>query len=150
FNYLQAANWGGILIFDSGASLWRVALHAAYVVAEAGVLMYLAVRLRREALEAARVASAAEAIGQGELCVPVAQEGGSALLATVETMRKARAATIRDVRHSSGAVSATVDRLKGVSTEVERLMQRQHDETSRLATSIADMEREVSAHAEHA
>ena len=150
FNYLQAANWGGILIFDSGASLWRVALHAAYVVAEAGVLMYLAVRLRREALEAARVASAAEAIGQGELCVPVAQEGGSALLATVETMRKALAATIRDVRHSSGAVSATVDRLKGVSTEVERLMQRQHDETSRLATSIADMEREVSAHAEHA
>src|SRR5690606_6123096 len=70
FNYLQAANLG-IHIFDSGPSLGRVLVHAAYVVVEAGMLMYMAVRLQADSMEAAHVAAASRAIGSGDLATRI-------------------------------------------------------------------------------
>lgn len=149
FNMLQAANWG-VYVFDNGPSLPRVLLHAAYVVAEAGALMYLATRLRREALESVRVADAARDIGAGDLSRAVPVESGSVLLQSVESMREKLADTMREVAHDAELVAHTVSELKTVSDEVERLMNRQRDETAGLASAIGDMEQSMAARADEA
>ena len=55
FSYLQAANTG-IIVFNSGNGIGLVLLHAVFVVFEAGVLVYMAIKLRSEAVEIAEVA----------------------------------------------------------------------------------------------
>ena len=49
FNYLQGAD-AGVFVFSQGASWSMVLVHAAYVVFESGVLIYLSLRALKEAL----------------------------------------------------------------------------------------------------
>jgi len=66
FNYMQAADLG-VYVLASGPNLGIIILHAVYVVVESAVLVYMAVKLRSEAIESAQVAGLAERIGQGDL-----------------------------------------------------------------------------------
>lgn len=149
FNYLQAANLG-IYIFDSGASLGRVVVHAAYVVVEAGMLMYMAVRLQGDSIEAAHVAAASRAIGGGDLGRQITAGNADSLLGAVESMRVELAHTMRDVRADSDTVARIVSSLKTLADEVDRMSSRQRDETGSLASAIADMESAMESHAEEA
>jgi len=86
FNYLQALNWG-VYVFEGSTGLGRVVLHAAFVVVEAGMLMYMAVSLQREAVESARVAELATRIGEGDLRAGAATQTADGLLGLVAKMR---------------------------------------------------------------
>ena len=149
FNYLQAANLG-FWIFDSGPSLKLVFVHAAYVVVEAGMLMYMAVRLQGESIGAARVAEASARIGQGDLARPVEDATGDALLGAVESMRGALAATMREVQADAATVARIVGSLKTLADEVDRMTSRQSEESGGLNRAIAGMEEAMSSHAEDA
>jgi methyl-accepting chemotaxis protein len=149
FNYLQAANLG-IYIFDSGPSLGRVLVHAAYVVVEAGMLMYMAVRLQRDSMEAAHVAAASRAIGSGDLGLRMEVAEGDSLLGAVETMRAELARTMGEVRGDSETLARIVSSLKTLADEVDRMTSRQRDETGSLAAAIAEMEAAMESHAEEA
>jgi methyl-accepting chemotaxis protein len=149
FNYLQAASLG-VYIFDSGASFGRVLAHAAYVVVEAGMLMYMAVRLQGESMAAAHVAAASRAIGSGDLSGPVAGASPGSLLAAVENMRGELAHTIREVRADAETVTRIVASLKTLADEVDRMTSRQRDETGNLASAIAGMESAMAGNAEDA
>ncbi|MDP3334699.1 MAG: methyl-accepting chemotaxis protein [Methylococcaceae bacterium] len=65
-NFLQAAQQD-VWIFRNGANLGVVLLHAAYVVFESVILVFLAVQLRIEGVESATVAFLAKRIGEGDL-----------------------------------------------------------------------------------
>ncbi len=65
-NFLQANHWN-VWIFHHGESFGIVLLHAAYVVFESVILVYLAIQLRTEGIESAKVALLAESITQGNL-----------------------------------------------------------------------------------
>lgn len=65
-NYLQAAQLG-VWVFRSGPNLGIVLLHAAYVVFESVILVFLANQLRKNAIESATVAILAERIADGNL-----------------------------------------------------------------------------------
>jgi len=138
FNYLQAANLG-IYVFDNGASLQRVILHAVYVVVEAGVLMYLAIRLQTETAEAAQVAELSSAIGRGDLTSKLENISSSGLLQSVERMRSELAGTMGQVSSEARAVENTAKSLDSLAHEVDELMQQQREATTELAQVIAGM-----------
>lgn len=149
FNYLQAANLG-IYIFDSGPSLGRVLVHAAYVVVEAGMLMYMAIRLQGDSMEAAHVAAASRAIGSGDLGQRIEVADADSLLGAVESMRVELARTMGEVRADSDTVARIVSSLKTLADEVDHMSSRQRDETSSLAAAISEMESAMENHAEEA
>ena len=149
FNYLQAAG-SGFYVFTDGPSFNRVLLHAAYVVAEAGMLMYMSVQLRRESIEAALVARASYAIGSGRLDVVIHGADSSELLGSVESMRTGLSDTVRNVRQEGTQLGHTVATLQELSDEVDRLTARQHDETEALAAAIGEMEAAMASHSEGA
>lgn len=50
FNYLQGSGYP-VFVFDHATGLHMVLIHAAYVVFEAGILIYLATQLKKEAIQ---------------------------------------------------------------------------------------------------
>ncbi|MDB4873391.1 MAG: hypothetical protein JWL97_4395 [Gemmatimonadales bacterium] len=63
FSYLQELGYGVRCMTEPGFS--RVMVHAAYVVVESGVLCYLAIVLRREAVQAGELALGVSAFSRG-------------------------------------------------------------------------------------
>ncbi len=63
FNYLQELGYGVRCLTEPG--LGRVLAHAAYVVVETGVLCYLAIVLRREALQSAELRATVASMSSG-------------------------------------------------------------------------------------
>ncbi len=138
FNYLQAAGTG-LYVFANGTGLQRVILHAVYVVVEAGVLIYMAVRLQAETVEAAQVAELARKMAQGDLSMQPAQAGATSLLGEVVRMQAALAALIGDVGREAHTVFASTESLSGLTHRVNELMDRERDETNAIAGQIAGM-----------
>lgn len=138
FNYLQAAGLG-IYLFESGPSIKVVLIHAAYVVIEAAVLTYMAVRLKVEALDAAGVANIAQRIGEGDLSSRFGNGSQTGLLGTILTMQEALRGTLGHVRSEAGTVSSSAGSLDKLATEVDRLMQEQLEATSQMAAAIEEL-----------
>lgn len=138
FNYLQAAGLG-IYLFENGPSIKVVLIHAAYVVIEAAVLTYMAVRLKAEALDAAGVANIAQHIGGGDLSIRVGNSGQTGLLGTIVKMQEALRGTLSHVGSEAGTVSSSAGSLAKLATEVDRLMQEQLEATSQMAAAIEEL-----------
>ncbi len=88
-NFLQAAQLD-VWIFRNGADFGVVLLHAAYVVFESVILVYLAVHLRVEGIESATVAFLANRIANGDLSskIDTHQKGGAeGMLHSMKTMQ---------------------------------------------------------------
>ncbi|PKO59921.1 MAG: methyl-accepting chemotaxis protein [Betaproteobacteria bacterium HGW-Betaproteobacteria-13] len=135
FNYLQALNWG-VYVFEGSTGLGRVVLHAAFVVVEAGMLMYMAVSLQREAVESARVAELATRIGEGDLRAGAATQTADGLLGLVAKMRSELGSTLAQVEREASAVAGSARSLDRQSGVVAELMQRQRQATFGMSTQI--------------
>ncbi len=93
-----------VLAGDVNAGL--ILVHAAYVVFEAGVLVFMAVTLRREAVESALVAELATRISEGDFSARTADAKASLpLLNKVVAMQKSLDSTLKDI----------IDVMKGVA-----------------------------------
>ncbi len=99
FGALQYLSLGGVMLLDGDVHIGLIALHAAYVVFEAGVLIFMARILQREALEAALVADLAGHISEGDFSsrsesIP---QGRFPLLFRVSQMQQSLQATLQDI-----------------------------------------------------
>ncbi len=135
-NFLQAAQLD-VWIFRNGANFGVVLLHAAYVVFESVILVYLAVHLRIEGIESATVAFLANRIANGDLNsqIDTHQKGGAeGMLQSMKNMQDSLNAFVRalDVmaqRHAEGFVKEQLDTTKFPGTygrmahEVNELIQ---------------------------
>ncbi|SEB17223.1 methyl-accepting chemotaxis protein [Variovorax sp. YR216] len=103
FNYLQSWGWGVVCFTEPGLKI--VLAHAAYVVAECAVLVYLAEALRKEAHQAAEVEDMVRALGRGpEGTIDLSLEGvpaKSPLGASFERIVATLRTTIGDMRRST-------------------------------------------------
>ena len=99
FAFLQATGFAGIFILDGQISPWIIILHAAFVVFETGVLVFMAMILRREAVESALVAELAGNISKGNFASNNLQsaQAGFPLLNKVTDMQKSLDSTLRDI-----------------------------------------------------
>jgi methyl-accepting chemotaxis protein len=107
FGLLQVGGLDGIYLLAGEVNPWVIALHAAYVVFEAIVLIFMAVILRREAVESALVADLAGQVGEGNFAVRGQQLvlGTSPLLSRVSDMQASLDATLRDITQVMNAVA---------------------------------------------
>ncbi len=99
FGALQHLGLGGVRLLPGQVQVGTIVLHAAYVVFEAGVLIFMARILQREAVEAAMVAELAERIGEGDFSERSAAQAGQAfpLLHKVTQMQRSLHSTLQDI-----------------------------------------------------
>lgn len=137
FNFMQATGMGFYLL-AGGPDLPLTLVHAVFVVAEAGMLIYMAHQLRNQALESVQVAMLSERIGHGDLTQAQDKRDMSnrPLLAQVTEMQKQLANTLGVVTTNSSAVSNTAQALAESSKEVNKSMEQQSEATSTMAASI--------------
>ena len=99
FGYLQAQQMAGITVVEGDVHIGTIVLHAAYVVFEAVVLIFMATILRREAVESALVAELSSQISEGDFSVrgkPVSA-AESPLLFKVSQMQQSLQSTLQDI-----------------------------------------------------
>ncbi len=135
FNYLQALNWG-VVVFSDGASLARVLVHAAYVVVQAGMLMYMALRLEQEAQVSARVGQLAARIGEGDLRTLDERDDDSGLLRSVIDMQAKLAATLQGFSREAQSIATSAQALDHHSGVAAEHMRQQRTATSDIATAV--------------
>jgi len=99
FGYLQAMNTGGITLLNGDVHITVIAVHAAYVVFEAAVLIFMATKLKREALESALVAELSGHISEGKFSThgPAIDKTEFPLLHKVSQMQKSLQSTLQDI-----------------------------------------------------
>ena len=98
FGYLQTLN-SGITLLPGQAHLTVILVHAAYVVFEAAVLIFMATILQREALESALVAELSGQISEGDFSArgPSVDAQELPLLFKVAQMQKSLQSTLQDI-----------------------------------------------------
>ena len=98
FGYLQTLN-SGITLLPGQAHLTVILVHAAYVVFEAAVLIFMATILKREALESALVAELSGQISEGDFSArgPSVDAQELPLLFKVAQMQKSLQSTLQDI-----------------------------------------------------
>ncbi len=98
FGYLQTLNTG-ITLLPGQAHLKVILVHAAYVVFEAAVLIFMATILKREALESALVAELSGQISEGDFSArgPAVDALELPLLFKVSQMQKSLQSTLQDI-----------------------------------------------------
>jgi methyl-accepting chemotaxis protein len=137
FDYLQASN-PGIYVFNYGSGFRIVLLHAAFVVFEAGVLIYLSIKLRSEAIETLEVAKIAGDVAAGRLQESGREKTvGRPLLAAVSDMRQQLAVTVGNIRQQSETMAHSVAELAVHSRDMAGNMERQSVSAAQVADSIA-------------
>jgi methyl-accepting chemotaxis protein len=99
FGGMQLMEIQGPVVLAGTVNPWIIVLHAAYVVFETAVLVFMAVTLRREAVESALVAKVAEEIGEGHFTHQDNDltRNATPLLRKVMQMQKSLDSTLRDI-----------------------------------------------------
>ncbi|MBI5936438.1 MAG: methyl-accepting chemotaxis protein [Betaproteobacteria bacterium] len=140
FNFMQAAGMGVYVLFN-GPNLPIIILHAVYVVVETAMLVYMAVKLRNEALESAQVASLAERIGQGDLTLALDKKAlsGRPLLAQIADMQKHLVDTLSGVETQAKQLVGTAQNMLDESRQVDSAMSRQNEATTAIAAAIDEL-----------
>lgn len=139
FNYLQELGYGVRCMTEPGFS--RVLVHAAYVIVESAVLCYLAIVLRREAVQAGELALGVAALSRGAPGTidlrrtqhAATSHTGLALQQMIGTLHGA----LEQVQHGVGAIT-------GASREIASgnidLSQRTEHQAGSLQGTVASME----------
>ena len=131
FNYLQELGYGVRCLTEPG--LGRVLIHATYVVIETAVLCYLAVLLRREAVQAAELGARVAAMSSGAAGTIDLRQGAmvanSPAGMALDTMLGRMHAAVSQVQQGVGAIT-------GASQEIAEGNQDLSSRTERQAVSL--------------
>ncbi|VCU70211.1 Methyl-accepting chemotaxis protein 1 [Pigmentiphaga humi] len=140
FYFLQQAQYG-VYVFKSGGRLLDVAEHVAYVAAEVLMLGYMAISLRREALESAKVAMLAHRIGRGDLTcrLEAGDLNGLPLLAEVYAMQQRLAQLIGTLTGQADHIAAGAARMGDSATAAHGSIELQTDATQRIASAVQEL-----------
>jgi methyl-accepting chemotaxis protein len=138
FHYLQELNYG-VMCFTR-PQLSTVFIHAAYVVVESAVLIFLATILRRAAYQAAElegiVAALAAIEGRIDLSVPAANPR-SRLARSLVNMLVTMRDTIAGVRDGAFTIAGASDEIAKGNAELSRRTERQASGVETTATSMS-------------
>ena len=99
FGILQATGTGEFYVLSGQVNPGLILVHAAYVVFEAGMLVFMAVILKREAVEAALVAEVAGRISEGDFSARESAQSHQKLplLQKIITMQRSLDSTLKDI-----------------------------------------------------
>jgi methyl-accepting chemotaxis protein len=151
FNYLQQVGFPTYCLTEPGIGI--VLVHAAYVVAETSVLCYLARVLKREAVQAAELRVAVQALtaqpGVIDLRadeLPSSSDSARALGGVLRLLQQ----TLASVKDSVRQTSAASGQIAQGNAELARHTERQGESIRSAVRSMAELTTTVQQNAEHA
>jgi methyl-accepting chemotaxis protein len=151
FNYLQELGFPAYCLTQPGIA--TVLVHASYVVAETGVLCYLAWVLRREAVQAAELRVAVQAMtaepGTIDLradSLPGTSESSRALAVAMRLLQQ----TLARVKDSARQTAVASSRIAQSNAELAHHAERQGESIRSTVHSMAELTATVQQNAEHA
>lgn len=125
-----------VMLFDHPATYGMAFLHAAFVVFEAGILMFFALRMAMERNQAFQIIEIVQAFGASKDLSGRLDSTGDALTARYfNEMMEQFSELIGKVRALSGQLSRSADELTRVSDHTGRIVAEQHSETDQAATA---------------
>ena len=138
FNYMQAWGWGPVCFTEPG--LFRVIEHAAYVVAEAGLLMLLAQRARSDFLAGEELAQVAQRLQRADGSVDFSAAHIPAAAPVTQQLLNA----LRQVEQALVQVRGSADSIGGAASEIATgnadLSQRTEQAAGSLQQTASSME----------
>lgn len=140
FYYLQQNGAGVWILPTLNNGVWIVAFHAAYVVVESSLLIFLAVKLQREFLQAdelMRVTS--EIVGQKELNLTIQSSGSTELLKQFDVFTAAVAGLATTVRSNAEAINKDGAELQNATRTMKQITDRQSVESIQISSSIQEL-----------
>lgn len=154
FYYLQTGGSSVWVLRTTDSGWWVIFLHALYVVVESGILIWLSINLKKEAIQSIEIMGLTDRIIQPDhIDLTLRSSGQTSLLSRFDQYTG-------EVEQLAQRVSSTADQLAGdgqqlasVTDELKNLSQAQQQETDMIATAVEEMSAailEVSRNAEEA
>lgn len=129
-----------IMLFNHKATYGMAFLHAAFVVFEAGILVFFALRMAKERDQAFQIIAIVRDFGANKNLSSRLDGTGDALTTRhFNDMMDQFAALIGTVRALSGQLRDSADELTSVSDHTGHLVAEQHSETDQAATATNQM-----------
>ncbi len=154
FYYLQVSGSSVWILRTTENGWWVIFLHAAYVVVESGILIWLSINLKKDAIQSEEIMDLTDRIIQDDhIDLTLRSSGKTSLLNRFDQYTD-------EVEQLASRVSTTADQLAddgkqlaNVTEELKNLSQAQQKETDMIATAVEEMSaaiQEVSRNAEDA
>lgn len=141
FNFLQESGYQ-VYVFSNTTGLGIVILHAAYVVFETAILIYMSVQFRREAIAGEELIEIGQhmAIKNGTIDLQFRKENASSDFANDYNMFiEAVSSAIRNSKTTAEHLSASTEQMQAQSDYARQGVTRQQLETDQIATAINEM-----------
>lgn len=140
FYYLQQSGADVWILPTLNNGVWIVAFHAAYVVVESSLLVFLAVKLQREFLQADELMRVtADIVGQEELNLTIKSSGSTQLLKQFDEFTAAVVRLATTVRSSAEAINKDGAELQDATRTMKQITNRQSDESIHISSSIQEL-----------
>lgn len=129
-----------VVLFDHHATYGMAFLHAGFVVFEAGILMFFAVRMARERSQAFQIIGVVRDFGANKDLSGRLDETGDAVTARYFNEMMAQFSDlIARVMGLSGKLRESADELTSVSDHTSQIVEKQHRQTDQAATATQQM-----------
>ncbi|MGD8811399.1 MAG: methyl-accepting chemotaxis protein [Thioalkalispiraceae bacterium] len=141
FNFLQAGN-AGVYLFDSRTGIDLVLIHAAYVVFETAILVYMATLFNKEALQSVELQEIGQHLGltDGKIDLSYRKQNAQSTFAQdFNHYVNEIDATISGTRDAADQLTSATLEMNSLSSTANDNMQRQLSETDQVATAINEM-----------
>jgi methyl-accepting chemotaxis protein len=152
FNYLQ--EWGYGVICFTKPGLGKVIGHASYVVAEAGVLTYLAILLHRDAMQSAELVSRVSLLmAQGNGVIDLSDQRRSAnstVGKALDDMLMLLSASISSVRVSTDTIATASSEIAAGNLDLSSRTEQQAASLEETASSMEELTSTVRQNADNA
>lgn len=141
FNFLQAAGYG-VYLFSDNSGLGLVILHAAYVVFETAILVYMSVHFRKEAVAGEELIDIGQhmAVIDGMIDLQYRKENAkSDFSKDYNHFIDAVSSAIRNSQDTADHLSTATEQMQAQSDSARQGVTRQQLETDQIATAINQM-----------
>lgn len=129
-----------IIIFDQGHSWSTTFVHAAFVVFEAGILVFFAIRMNAERRQAMQIIEVVRTFGSDKDLSGRLDNVGDAVTATAfNDMMTQFSGLIGKVRDLSGRLRTNADTLTRASADTSRIITAQNQQTDQAAAATTEM-----------
>ncbi len=140
FYYLQTQGSDLRVLPDRDNGWWIIAVHAAYVVVEAAIVIWMSKDLKKEFVTASELQLATEAILNGEkIDLSYRTSGESELLARFDAYTATVATLVEEVANNTVVLHETGSDLVSVTALVREQSASQHEQTDMISSAIEEM-----------
>lgn len=141
FNFLQASGYG-VYLFSNNSGLGLVIIHAAYVVFETAILVYMSLQFRKEAIVAEELIDIGQhmAIVDGKIDIKYRKENANSDFAhDYNHFIDALSSVIANSKNTAEHLLKSTEQMQAQSDYARQGVSRQQIETAQIATAINEM-----------